>query len=325
MAAMDSNLRRRPCPRCGSAESVPRLVSEDFMLGLPGMFTAATCRGCGLLFQNPALSVASLAAHYPEEYAPYASRPMRPDPAALRYAKRHLGYSHLEPARGGYSWRKPNGRAAAETLLLPRFVPGGKLLEIACASGERLQMLRALGWEDCRGIEFAEAPARRARALGFPVQVGPVERALDEIPEGGLDVVIASFVLEHLEDPFEVVRRIAGKLRPGGQLLFSTLRVGAPDFRIYGKYWYDLDLPRHYTFFRDRDLRALVEDDFEVTGRRCLPAPRDYTGSAEYRARRENHLLDRLLLRLGNRIRPLCRALAALGQASRVALVCRRR
>jgi SAM-dependent methyltransferase len=322
---MNANLERRACPRCGSGDSEPRLASEDFMLGIAGPFHAAACRGCGLLFQNPALPAASLGAHYPEAYAPYSRRPLRPDPAALRYAKRRLGYAHLETARGGYSWRKPGGRAAAETLLLPRFVPGGKLLEIACASGERLEMLRDLGWRHCSGIEYGEAPALRARALGFPVHVGPVERALDAIPDGSLDVVIASFVLEHLENPFTLVRRLAGKLRPGGQFLFSTLRVGAPDFRIFGKYWYNLDLPRHYTFFRDEDLLELVRGEFEVEGRRCQAAPRDYTGSAEYRARRENRPFDRLLLKLGNRIRPACRVLAAMGWASRVCIACRKR
>lgn len=185
-------------------------------------------------------------------------------------------------------------------------------------------MLRTLGWRDCSGIEPSPTASERARHKGVPVVTGRVEEALENLPDAGLDVVIAGFVLEHVEDPFTVVRRIAAKLRPGGQFLFSTLCVDSPDFRLYGRYWYNLDLPRHMTFFRNTDLHRLVAGHFDIENIRRHATPRDYVGSATYRMRRERHLLDRAVVRLGNRLLPACLLLAELGWSGRVSFACRK-
>jgi SAM-dependent methyltransferase len=317
------------CPACGETWSRLELAAPDFMLGIEGDFHVSRCAGCGLLFQNPRIAREDLARHYPATYAPYAPTPMTAGPAMRRELKRHRGYSHLEaPATAG-PWKRFWGRYMAEARLLPDFVPGGKLLEIACASGARLSLLRELGWTDCMGIEPDERAAGRARALGFPVLAGKVEDMLARVPDGSLDAVVAGFVMEHLEDPFAVTRALAAKLKPGGQFLFSTLNVESPDFRMYGKYWYDLDLPRHHVFFRKRDIQKMLEGVFRLEGLTHLAAPNDYAGSARYRlrglggSRGALRFFDRMLARAGNRLLPLCLALAWLGRSSRVAVRCR--
>ena len=302
------------------------------MLELEGEFKVSRCADCGLLFQNPRIPPELLTKHYPNDYGPYAGKEMQVGKAALRELRRHRGYSHLESPRATLKWMwawmrpwsAPWGRYTTETLLLPHFVPGGRLLEIACASGARLSLLRRLGWTHCSGIELNETAALRARDRGFPVRSGKVETLLDEIPDASLDVVIAGFVLEHLENPFETVRQIAAKLKPGGQFLFSTLDIESPDFRLYGKYWYNLDLPRHHVFFRKRDLMKMVEGGFRIEKLTRIAAPNDYVGSARYRLRYAPRIYDAILARARNRILPLCLALAALGLSSRVALRCRR-
>jgi 2-polyprenyl-3-methyl-5-hydroxy-6-metoxy-1,4-benzoquinol methylase len=300
------------------------IVGEDFMLEKGGPFFVDRCAGCGLRFQACPPPPETLRAHYPDSYGPYAPAVMRPG-RAVQWRLRHgLGYAHLDAMPSPGLLRKAWGSFAADTQLFPAFVPGGKLLEIGCASGNRLAMLRDLGWNDCRGIEFGEIPAQRARERGFPVDTGRVEDALSGIPDGSLDVVIASFVLEHLEDPFEITRRIAGKLKPGGQFLFSTVDVGGPDFHWFGKYWYSLDLPRHLVFFRKKDILKMLEGAFRVKAIRHKPSADDYLVSARYRSRREQRLADRLLLSLGNRIFPLCVLLARLDWASRITVRCTR-
>jgi 2-polyprenyl-3-methyl-5-hydroxy-6-metoxy-1,4-benzoquinol methylase len=318
----------RPCPACGAGESRPAITAGDFMLELGGEFHVRRCGRCGLLFQNPVPSAETLARHYPDSYGPYTAAEMKIGPAVLRELKHRREYVHLEsPSSPALPpWTPFWGRYVADTLLLPDFVPAGRLLEIACASGARLSLLRRLGWSRCEGIEFSESAAKAARERGFAVLTGKVEDVLETYPDASLDVVVAGFVMEHLENPFEVVRLVAAKLKPNGQFLFSTLDVESPDFRVFGKYWYNLDLPRHQVFFRERDLRRLVEGSFRMAGMTRIAAPNDYAGSARYRARHapRPRWIDLALIRLGNRLRPLCLILAWLGQGSRVAIKCRK-
>lgn len=299
------------------------------MLGLPGDFHVRRCARCGLLFQNPVPSPAALARHYPDSYAPYSAPEMRIGPAAVRELRRR-GYAHLD-APPGFAlplWDSLQGRYDVDTLLLPDFVPGGRLLEIACASGTRLSLLRRLGWT-CEGIEFSETAAQAARDRGFKVRTGRVEDLLSRVPDASLDALVAGFVLEHLQDPFAVARLVAAKLKPGGQFLFSTLDVASPDFRLYGKYWYNLDLPRHLVFFQKRDFLYLSHPFFRMERLTRIAAPNDYARSAAYRARHGRapapvRVFDRLLMLCGDRLQPLCRLLAGAGLASRVAVRFRR-
>jgi 2-polyprenyl-3-methyl-5-hydroxy-6-metoxy-1,4-benzoquinol methylase len=287
-------------------------------------FQVSRCAGCGLLFQNPRISADELGRHYPDDYGPYLAGEMRVGPTALLHLQHRGGYAHLPVRAGAFPGIRFFGRRAADILLIPDFVPGGRVLEIGCASGARLEMLRGLGWPQAMGIEFSETAAARARERGFKIFTGPVEQALESIEDNSLDAVVAGFVLEHLENPFALVRRIAAKLKPGGQLLFSTLNIGSPDFRLYGKYWYNLDLPRHHIFFRKRDLRRLTEGLFEVERAAGIAAPNDYTGSARYRLRHEPRFYDGILSRARNRILPLCVPLAWAGLCSRIAIRARR-
>lgn len=312
-----------PCPACGALDSRLALSAPDFMLQTGEAFHLHRCARCGLTFQKPFPSPETLARHYPETYGPYGAAEMRAGATLLRELSLHRGYAHLDAPRAPL-WKRPWGRYLAEAALVPGFVPGGSVLEIGCASGARLELLRRLGWERCMGIEFHAGAAARARERGFEVHAGRVEDALRRVPDASLDAVVAGFVMEHLENPFETTRALAAKLKPGGQLLFSTITLGSPDFRWFGKYWYNLDLPRHRVLFRKSDLRRLLPAGFAMERLTYLAAPNDLAGSARYRLRHAPRPGDRLLALAGNRLLPLCLLLAALRQTGRVAVRCRR-
>jgi 2-polyprenyl-3-methyl-5-hydroxy-6-metoxy-1,4-benzoquinol methylase len=214
--------------------------------------------------------------------------------------------------------------------LFPDYVPNGKLLEVACASGNRLALLRKLGWSECSGIEYSEYAAKNARERGFVVHSELVEDTLREIPDNSLDVIIASFVMEHLENPFWVTNQLSAKLKLRGQFIFSTLNINSPDFRLWRENWYDLDLPRHFTFFRKRDLYQMLEEHFQIVNVYYQPAPNDYAGSARYWLRNSlthslTHSLNKLIVALGDNLGPICMFLALLGQATRISIHAQKR
>ena len=92
--------------------------------------------------------------------------------------------------------------------------PGAKLLEIGCAEGVLLRMLETLGAE-CHGVDInADAVSRAAHSR-------IVQATADELPHAdeSFDVCISSHVIEHLEDPADLLRQAGRVLKPGGVLV----------------------------------------------------------------------------------------------------------
>ena len=107
---------------------------------------------------------------------------------------------------------------------LPRN-PEGRLLEIGCGEGGTSAYALAAGkcgW--CCGVELCEQPARAARARLSQVIVGNVEQIELDLPEHSFDILLLSEVLEHLVDPWTVLRRLRRLMKPGG-----LVRSGSPN------------------------------------------------------------------------------------------------
>jgi 2-polyprenyl-3-methyl-5-hydroxy-6-metoxy-1,4-benzoquinol methylase len=103
--------------------------------------------------------------------------------------------------------------------MLPR--PLGRALDVGCGAGTVARQLRAEGAERVVGIEIDRDAAEAAKDACDQVLVTSVEAALDEL-EGPFDTVVAYDVLEHLVDPWLVLRGLRGITAPGGRLQVSV-------------------------------------------------------------------------------------------------------
>ncbi|MEW6323932.1 MAG: class I SAM-dependent methyltransferase [Nitrospirota bacterium] len=209
--------------------------------------------------------------------------------------------------------------------LIPKSDPAGRLLEIGCATGTQLVLLRHAGWRDVQGMELSEKAAAIASNRGLTVFSGSVEDGLDRCDPSSFDVIIASMVLEHLQNPFEVLEKILQKLKTGGELLLSTVVIHSIDYYMFNTpYWAGWDLPRHMVFFSKRDLVSLLGPHFDRVDFFYQVAPQDYTRPAAVRLRGQGRWLDRVILALGESgMRPFCWLTVLLGLACRVSIRCR--
>jgi 2-polyprenyl-3-methyl-5-hydroxy-6-metoxy-1,4-benzoquinol methylase len=98
--------------------------------------------------------------------------------------------------------------------------PPGRVLDVGCAHGGFVALLRSLGY-DAAGVELSPWVADFAqRTFGVSLHVGPLENQL--LPEGSLDAVVLNDVLEHLADPAATVRRCVALLKEDGALVVQT-------------------------------------------------------------------------------------------------------
>lgn len=201
-----------------------------------------------------------------------------------------LGYRHLEGsslservAASLGSRLSYRARWQACCDLVPHFRSGGILIEIGCGNGGYLRRLRDLGWRNLQGIELVPRAAAAARSLGFEVREASVEEALKSYPDEHFDVIVSSMVMEHLLNPFETARLIANKLKPGGELLFSTVIRDSLDGYMFGPYGVSYDFPRHMVFFRKNDLDEMLEERFDVIRSCHQSTPIDFQRPARLR------------------------------------------
>jgi 2-polyprenyl-3-methyl-5-hydroxy-6-metoxy-1,4-benzoquinol methylase len=147
---------------------------------------------------------------------------------------------------------------------LPR--PIGRVLDVGCGAGAVGRGLRVAGAEWVAGIELEPTAAAAAAEHYDQVRVGTVESQLDEV-HGPFDTICAYDVLEHLADPYDVLRRLRAITRPGGHLdvsvpnarHFSLVR----DLVLRGTFGYTEWGHRdntHLRWFTRRDIVAAVAD-----------------------------------------------------------------
>jgi 2-polyprenyl-6-hydroxyphenyl methylase / 3-demethylubiquinone-9 3-methyltransferase len=111
-------------------------------------------------------------------------------------------------------------RARAE-LIPPASREGAILVDVGCGGGLLHPFIEGKGYEHI-GVDQAELALEVARRHG-------VDRTLHAdvshlpLEDGSADVVVAGQSLEHVEDPYAVVKECCRVLRPGGLLIVDTI------------------------------------------------------------------------------------------------------
>lgn len=113
-----------------------------------------------------------------------------------------------------------------ELRLLPPLRPGMDALELGCGEGQNSRWLARQGLR-CVALDISEGQLAYARAdaaaegLAIDFRHGSIEAF--EAPPASYDLITSSHAFEFVERPFDLVRRVAGWLRPGGHFVLSTV------------------------------------------------------------------------------------------------------
>jgi 2-polyprenyl-3-methyl-5-hydroxy-6-metoxy-1,4-benzoquinol methylase len=157
-----------------------------------------------------------------------------------------------------------HGLAGSHRLILAEIRDGARVLDVGCATGYLAARLSARGCEII-GVEPDPAAAAEADRHCERVIVGSIESPEHrELIPGTFDYVVFGDVLEHLVDPWEVLRFARGLLAPGGAVIVSLPNVAAWPVRVgllAGRFEYtDIGLldRTHLRFFTRRSAHELA-------------------------------------------------------------------
>jgi SAM-dependent methyltransferase len=237
-------------------EFVPHFICTETAGG--GSFCYVRCGHCGLVQINPQPSPASIAARYGEAHGgDYLAYERANEGAFLRLqelALKDAGFFDPEapPGAGDTGSNPPRGGSASSKT--DRAGPG-RVLDVGCATGALLEMLQNRGWT-ATGVELSGPQAAYCRSRGLDVHSGRLEEC--SFPAGSFDAILASHLIEHLNDPGNFVREAGRILKPGGRLYISTPNISGLQARLFRGRWRSAIFD-HLYLFSVRTLRLLLE------------------------------------------------------------------
>jgi 2-polyprenyl-3-methyl-5-hydroxy-6-metoxy-1,4-benzoquinol methylase len=122
-----------------------------------------------------------------------------------------------------------------------------------------------------RGIDVAvierDAACCEYLSLKHGISTTCSDRPLDAIAAmGKFDVISMWQVIEHLANPWELVRELGKHLAPNGKVVVATPNPDAMQARVFGKLWTHIDAPRHLNLIRF----PLMQRWFEESGMKCI-------------------------------------------------------
>ncbi len=224
----DQDKRPTRCPACGfdGEEDVRKVVEPGFEL--------LACPDCGLGRTWPAPPADEIGKWYPQEY----------------YGKSNVRFNPLFEKLVRW-FRKRRAQ------VLHNRVPRGPVLDVGCGRGMMLSYLRELGYE-AHGLELSESAAWHARnVLKLEVATGDFLTSPHE--KNRYNAVIFWHTLEHFSSPVSSIARAYELLKPGGLLAVAVPNFGSWQARLFGRFWFHLDVPRHYFHFTPRSLEAILQ------------------------------------------------------------------
>lgn len=149
-----------------------------------------------------------------------------------------------------------------------KLIPVGpnRILELGCGEGKTLLNAREQGKAaELVGIDIISTTPTHS-LLDRYLQ-GDLDSLTIPYPDNYFDVVICADVLEHLVDPWDVLKRLVALLKPGGLLIASI--PNARDYLLFtsiylkGSFAYKqagLFDRGHIRFFCKKDMRELLEE-----------------------------------------------------------------
>jgi 2-polyprenyl-3-methyl-5-hydroxy-6-metoxy-1,4-benzoquinol methylase len=211
-----------PCACCGGFVFKPALDCEDFNF--------VRCASCGLVQRNPQPDKDEIIARYSAVFGnDYLSYELENEAAFLKLqqlALRDAKFDELE-----------------KTLFRAKEPPS--VIDIGCATGALLVCLRDRGWR-VTGVEISPCSEYARKERRLDVRNIPLEE--NKFPQTHFDVVLASHLIEHLNDPASFLTEANRVLKEGGRVFITTPNISGFQARLYGRQWRSAIFDHLYLF-----------------------------------------------------------------------------
>ena len=240
------------CPGCYSRDRAFLFEAQDRMFHLSGKFQIYKCFTCGLVYiSNPPKSE-EIGKYYPKTR--YYSYRDQDEDGFFGTLREYLLKNYYKPT----IWSRLISIIIHNVPAIPTFQKNGKIMDIGCGTGGTLISLGKLGWKTY-GVDIDQKAIAIANTQGVEHAFVGTYEMLSRFPDNFFDAVRLYHVIEHLYNPGDCLKIIRKKLKRNGELIIGTPNIDSLVGRVFGKYWYNLDAPRHLVLFSPKTLELTVK------------------------------------------------------------------
>ena len=231
------------CNLCG-LDNIQVLFKKKDKFGVTeNEFNVVECQGCGLLYINPRPSQEEIGKFYSETYSWKETLE-----AGSFFTK---GVRRLEKEYRYHLLRDDVSKVVKFTKR-----GSGKVLDIGCGTGDRLDVYRNKGFETY-GVETSDSADYAKDHLKLNVLKGDLFSA--HFPGGYFDIIALYNVLEHTHDPMKVCQEVQRILKEDGCLIIQVPNKDSLQYKIFKKRWAAFDVPRDLYYFEIGALTSMLE------------------------------------------------------------------
>ncbi|MBT3721641.1 class I SAM-dependent methyltransferase [archaeon] len=138
---------------------------------------------------------------------------------------------------------------------------GKKLLDIGTGKGYLLDVAKKQGY-NCYGLDISKYATKIAKKNHKKIFTGDLFSA--KYKSNYFDVITATDLLEHIENPHEFVKEVRRILKPGGYFFVITPNTDSFTRKILGKKWYQYKY-EHIIYYNKSSIKELFEKyDFKI-------------------------------------------------------------
>lgn len=272
-----SNKTDSKCPLCKTIGSFD-FIGQDFMFDRTKYYNYLKCNSCAISYQNPIPSLKQIKSYYPDTYENFED-PKRPKFSFLEKFRLcfHHNYSDLVNSN---LFNKIFSLFIPKDNSLIDNVPNGRFLDIGCGNGSRLLKMKKLGWQ-VFGVELNTFAYQKCINNDLNVQNKPLEQSA--FKDNYFDVIYMSHLIEHLNNPEEIINICSNLLKKGGKLYINTPNNNALGKKIFKKYWFANEVPRHIILYSKKGIEKLIGNyKFQILYSSQKTTPKIFLNSLDY-------------------------------------------
>lgn len=251
------------CNVCGNPGYRVLYMTKDRSFPVDGFFQWVRCPRCGLFYLNPQPEIGELQRHYPADdyYAYRDGRELEDIVADGKVATlRTVRYATMKQlGRISPFFQNENER---ETSYFGPIRPGMRILDVGCGAGQGLTFYKEHG-AATYGVEISSEACEEGKRRGHYMFCGQLVDAGFE--NGFFDIAFFKQSLEHMFSPEKSLAETHRVLKSEGKVWISLPNHGSTHAKLFGKWFYGIESPRHLFGFSPETLtRLLQQTGFEI-------------------------------------------------------------